>query len=360
MIDFPASPTNGQVFINGGQSWTWDGVKWVPSGTTVMPPLATGDNRIINGDMRIDQRNQGAGGTAGGYTIDRWNYGASQASKVQWGRIAGPAVLGFPYCFAFTSSSAYASLAADNFNLNQPIEADFVSDFAWGTPSAQPVTLSFLVFSSLTGTFSGSLCNNGATRSYPFTFPIPTANTWTKIVITIPGDTGGTWLMSGNGVGVYVRFDLGSGTTNRGPANAWATTTSPGYIGVTGAVSVVGTNAASFYLTGVKLEVGSVATPYNRQTLAKSMADCQRYYQQFVYTSAAYAGAGTLTQPGFTLLTSMRAAPTAAIIGNVTYTNASALSFTPRGDGQTVNPVLTVTATGGFAGTATVSFNAEL
>ena len=72
------------------------------------------------------------------------------------------------------------------------------------------------------------------------------------------------------------RFDLGSGATSRGPADAWA---SANYIGATGAVSVVATNGATFNVTGVKLEIGSVATPFNRQSLAKSMADCQRYYQ---------------------------------------------------------------------------------
>ena len=110
--------------------------------TTVVP---MGDNRIINGDMRIDQRNDGASGTATGYTVDRWNYYGDSGEQ---GNVAAitrrPARRwGFRTVFSFTSSSAYTPLAADYFHFTQAIEADMVSDFAWGTANAQPVTLSF-------------------------------------------------------------------------------------------------------------------------------------------------------------------------------------------------------------------------
>src|SRR4029077_4946774 len=148
--------------------------------------------------------------------------------------------------------------------LTQIIEADMISDLAFGTAQAQSVTLSFWAYSNQTGTFSGALVNSSSNRSYPFTYVISVANTWTRIVITIPGDVAGTWVMSGNGASLNVRFDLGSGATYRGPANAWA---AANYVGATGAVSLSPTNLAFFALTGVKLEVGSVATPYNRQSL---------------------------------------------------------------------------------------------
>src|SRR4249919_3258248 len=186
MLDFPASPTVGQTFSAAGVTWTWDGVKWTAMGLSVAYVPVAGfvpamnDNRLINGDMRIDQRNNGASGTASGYTVDRWRYNANQANKGTWGRTAfgwG----GFPYALFFQSSSAYTSLAADIFAFYQPIEADMVSDFLWGSTSAQPVTLSFWVSSGLTGTFSGSICDFAATRSYPFTYSVPTANVATKI-----------------------------------------------------------------------------------------------------------------------------------------------------------------------------------
>jgi hypothetical protein len=278
MINFPDSPSIGQTFVSSGQSWTWDGVKWTPSGTVVMPPLATGDNRIINGDMRIDQRNNGATGTAGGYTVDRWQYVPTQAGKIGWGRnyssIGGP--VGIPYCLGLQTIVAYTPLTTDYFFLYQMIEADMVSDFAWGTPNAQPVTLSFWAYCNVTsGNYSGSIRSGAGGRSYPFSFPL-VANTWTKIIVTIPGDTGGTWTMSGNAGALNVAFNLGAGSNALGPANAWA---SAGYIGVTGSVQSVATLNGGLWISGVKLEVGSIATPFNRQTMAKSLADCQRYYQ---------------------------------------------------------------------------------
>ncbi len=296
MLDFPASPTIGQQYTAAGVTWVWDGVKWLPSGLspTVVPGI--NDNRIINGDMRIDQRNAGAVGTATGYTVDRWAYYDTQPSKGSWQR-TGPAAapVGFPYALFFQSLSAYVSSATDVFELLQAIEADMVSDFAWGTANAQPVTLSFWAWSTLAGTFSGAILNYAATRSYPFSYSLPTANTWTKIIITIPGDTGGAWVMSGNSGAFYLIFDLGCGSTVRGTANAWQ---AGAFYGVTGSVSVVGTNNAAFQVTGVKLETGSVATPFNRQSLSKSLADCQRYYEKS-YNAEDTPGTATIVSGEF-------------------------------------------------------------
>ena len=274
-------------------------------------PVAMNDNRIINGDMRIDQRNGGAAGTAAGYTIDRWIYSATQTSKGAWGRYSPAALvsLGFAYALSFTSSSAYAPLASDNFSMRQALEADMVSDFAWGTANAQPVTLSFWAISTLTGTFSGSFRDYAGTRSYPFNFPIPAANTWTRTVITVPGDMSGSWVMSGNGGAVVLCFDLGSGPTFRAAAGAWA---AGNFVGALGAVNLIATNGGQLGLTGVKLEIGSVATPYNRQSLTKSMADCQRYYQTFngyaLTVLANGSWSGTILNVYFQ--TAMRATPT--------------------------------------------------
>ena len=308
----PLSPVSGALWYDsvGGQMYVWytdpNTSQWVPTTNQMGGGYATqayvdsavngarvGDNRIINGDFRIDQRNAGASGTAIGYTVDRWGYAASLPSKGTWGQnLLGWSRPDFPYCLGFQSSSAYASLATDNFRFNQVIEADMVGDFAWGSASAQPVTLSFWAASTLTGVFGGAIRNSTGTRSYPFSFSLPSASTWMKITITIPGDTAGTWVMKGNAAALYLEFDLGCGSNFRGSANIWA---SANYLGATGAVSVVGTNGATFYLTGVKLEIGSVATPFNRQSLAKSMADCQRYYYQGVPPLRGATGAlGTL------------------------------------------------------------------
>ena len=247
------------------------------TGQVVVPNLSApgviGDNRIINGDMRIDQRGvaSGAGGTAGGYTLDRWRYNSNIAGKITWARQTSPSGPSeFPYYLVTVSQSAYTPAAGDFFYIGQTIEADMISDFAWGTANAQSVTLSFWALSSLTGIFSGVVQNYATTRSYPFSFSLPAPNTWTKIVITIPGDTGGTWVMSGNVAALSLLFDLGSGSNFRSAfPNAWNT---GNYVGVTGSVNVVGTFNARLSITGVKLETGNVATPYNRQSMAKSWA----------------------------------------------------------------------------------------
>ena len=228
------------------------------------------------------------------------------------------AALGFPYYLGFTSSSAYTPAAGEIFNFQQRIESDMVSDFAWGTAGAQPVILSFWAFSSQAGMLGGSIRNDTATRSYPFSFSL-LASTWTKIVITIPGDTTPGWTMFGGSYGLSVVFDLGSASNMRGPAGVWAGTN---YVGVTGAVSVVGTNAATFNVTGVKLEIGSIATPFNRQSLAKSMADCQRYYSNTVGVwFQAYSNAGQNIGQAISF-PMMRAAPT------ITFTNVSSSNCT--------------------------------
>jgi hypothetical protein len=353
----PASTT-----VLGGVKVDGTSIKAAADGTisTVLIPM--GDNRLINGDMRIDQRNNGASGTAiaSGYWIDRWLYFATQPGQFQCGRNLGPPgsfAPGFPYCLGFGSLSAYAPLAGDTFGFSQMIEADMVSDLQWGTANAQPVTLSFWAISTLNGTFSGSIRNAATTRSYPFSFSVPSSAVWTKIVITIPGDTAGAWVMSGNAGALSVAFDLGGSTTYRAPAGAWAT---GNFVGANGAISVCATNNASFYVTGVKLEVGSVATPYNRQSLAKSLADCQRYYYSGPneYTSG-WADAPLVIYDIRVLKQSMRVAPTITINANH-YDNATDIGL---GSSTTDDflVVLTAATTANMAGAwYTYTADAEL
>jgi hypothetical protein len=237
-------------------------------------------NRIINGDMRIDQRNAGASytqtGAAGQYSLDRWNVSGDITSKFSVQQNAGSVTppTGFTNYLGATSLSAYSVPVSEAYIIRQQIEGFNVADLAWGTASAKTVTLSFWVRSSLTGTFGGVLKNSGNNRSYPFTYTISAANTWEQETVTIAGDTSGTWLTN-NGIGLMVIFSLGSGSSVSGTAGAWAASS---LFSATGAVSVVGTNAATWYITGVQLEVGSVATPFERRDYGRELAMCQRYY----------------------------------------------------------------------------------
>ena len=252
-------------------------------------------NRIINGDMRIDQRNAGASGSAGGYTVDRWAYFQTVGSKGSWQQNAGAVTppAGFTNYWGFTSSSAYSVGSGDLFVIRQFIEGYNVADLSFGTANAKTVTISFWVRSSLTGTFGGSLLSGTEARSYPFTYTISSANTWEQKTITIAGDTTGTWATN-NTAGMELAFGLGAGSSYSGTAGAWASASA---FTATGATSVVGTNGATFYITGVQLEIGTSATPFERRLYNQELANCQRYlpafsgtfntFPAFVYTTTA-------------------------------------------------------------------------
>ena len=276
--------TNNIIDASGGNTAT------INSMTPTADSLQGFRNRIINGDMRIDQRNAGASVTPTGntYTIDRWVAGMSQSSKFSVQR-STTAPTGFINSALITSTSAYSVTSTDRFAFSQFIEGLNCTDLGWGTASAKTITLSFQVRSSLTGTFGGALQNNAADRSYPFTYTISAANTWETKTVTIAGDTTGTWLTN-NEIGIQVRFSLGTGSTYSTTAGAWV---AGDYRSATGATSVVGTSGATWYITGAQLEVGSVATPFERRDYGRELIMCQRYYYKQKATSAgSYFGAG--------------------------------------------------------------------
>ncbi len=231
-------------------------------------------NRIINGAMVIDQRNAGASVTFNDETfpVDRFRGHCTQTSKLTAQR-SSTAPTGFSNSLLLTSSSAYSVTSGDIFVLGQGIEGFNVADLGWGTASAATVTLSFWVRSSLTGTFGGALRNSAGNRAYPFTYTISVANTFEYKTVTVVGDTSGTWLTD-NGVGIRLVFSLGAGSTYSGTAGAWA---GSNFWSATGATSVVGTNGATFYITGVQLEKGSTATSFDYRPFGTEFALCQRY-----------------------------------------------------------------------------------
>ncbi len=256
------------------------------------PPNSMGfRNRIINGEMRIDQRNAGASinPTDGQFVVDRFAIGVSQTSKLTAQR-STVAPAGFTNSILVTSSSAYSVLTADYFAVNQSIEGFNVADLGWGTANAQAVTLSFWVRSSLTGTFAGSLRNSASNRSYPFSYTILAANTWEQKTVTIAGDTSGTWVTD-NGIGIKVWFAFGVGSTYTGTAGAWV---AGNFVSATGATSVVGTSGATFYITGVQLEAGTVASPFERRDYGRELMMCQRYYEKY----SAYGSASLFSNVG--------------------------------------------------------------
>ena len=287
--------TNAITDASGGNTATINGQ------TPTVSNMA-GRNRLINSDMRIDQRNAGASVTNDSadlkFAVDRTNiYGAVSSkftAQQNAGSVTPPA--GFSNYLGCTSSSAYTVGANENFWVQQRIEGYNVADLDWGTANAKTVTLSFWVRSSLTGTFGGSFQNSASNRSYPFTYTINTANTWEQKTVTVVGDTSGTWLTT-NGVGIKVTWGLGIGSTYSGTAGAWA---GANYNAPTGAVSVVGTSGATFYITGVQLEEGSVATPFERRLYGQELALCQRYYEWGAASGSGYAAITAIFDAGST------------------------------------------------------------
>ena len=294
------------ALTTGGPSWDSSG-NLSTAGLVVMPSSFL-RNRIINGDMRIDQRNAGAQITAanltsGTYMVDRFYYGAAQTSKFTAQQNAGSVTppVGFTNYLGMTVASAYSVVASDYFFVAQRIEGFNVADLAWGTANAKTVTLSFQVYSSLTGTFGGSIYNQAGTYSYPFSYTISSANTWTAITVIIPGSTNGVWLTT-NGFGMQITFGLGAGSTYTAPANAWVAGL---YTQANSTVSVVGTSGATFYITGVQLEVGTVATPFERRQYTTELQLCQRYYLQWT---------GSAVSNGFPAIGSGYAASTSQLV----------------------------------------------
>ena len=294
--------------------------------SSYVPP--TMKNRIINGNMAIDQRNAGASvtnGTGDTFPVDRFLITGQNASKFTAQQNAGSVTppAGFTNYLGCTSSAATSLGASDYYLVRQSVEGLNVADLDWGTANAKTITISFWVRSSLTGTFGGSLFNSAVNRSYPFSYTISAANTWEQKSITIAGDTSGTWLKT-NGVGIYINWSLGTGSTLSGTAGSWSSTA---YVSATGATSVVGVSGATFYITGVQLEVGSSATSFEWRPYGNELALCQRYYQKFSggLNGGPYQQYGMLSWEGagaawgvIPLKTTMRTQPTTASSGPFT------------------------------------------
>jgi hypothetical protein len=272
----------------------------------------TGRNLIINGAMQVDQRNITA--TADGYTLDRFRADHSTDGAFSVAQnTTSPA--DFEYSLKWTVTTADASLAATQYAyIRTRLEGNSVAHLNWGTSDAKAVTLSFYIRSSVTGTFGGAVWNGAFDRSYPFTYTVSSADTWEKKTITISGDTTGTWLTDTD-AGLNLAPFASAGSTYSGTAGAWA---GAGYVTATGATNIMSTLNATIYITGVQLEVGETATPFEHRSYGDELARCQRYYFRWNAggNSIAFCGGafnnGTSNSDGvFTFPVRMRIAPTA-------------------------------------------------
>ena len=269
-------------------------------------------NIIINGAMQVAQR--GTSSTSNGFLLDRFNIqnvsdGAFSATQ------DSSAPTGFENSLKIEVTTADTSLSAtQNLRCEYRVEGKDMFYLEWGTSNAKTITLSFYVKSSLTGTFSGAINNSDFNRAYPFTYTISSANTWEYKTVKIDGDTTGTWLVT-NGIGMNICWSLGAGSSRVGTADAWAAVNVQG---VSGQVELIGTVNATWQLTGIQLEVGEQATPFEHRSYGEELALCQRYFQIIpkytFFTGAVEVGTASL-RAGVPLARALRASPA---IGNIT------------------------------------------
>ena len=267
-----------------------------------------GKNRIINGDMRIDQRNAGAAVTGVGqaYGTDRWRAQIDVARITMQQSTDAPA--GFTNSLSITCTTASTSGQAF---IVQVIEGYNFADFQWGTSNAKPVTISFWVKCSLAGQHTCAFEDSDGTRCYSAIYYINTSDTWEYKTITIPGVTSGSLWNKTNGNGTQVIFDLGSASTQTG--NVWGTADAKR---ATGSVQVCSTVGAVFKVTGVQVEAGSVATPFEHRQYGQELALCQRYALKLNNPTETYGifcnGAAISTTDFYSGITgfNLRATPT--------------------------------------------------
>lgn len=300
----------------------------------VFAATGTNKNRIINGDMRIDQRNAGAavtspsGGTS--YVMDRWliaRFNDTTGTFTCAQNSTAP--VGFTNSALITVTAPQSSVPSNAvYRFSQSIEGFNVADMGWGTANAQTITVSFWVRSSITGTYGGRIRNSANSRSYVFQYTINNANTFEYKTITIPGDTSGTWLTN-NGIGLSIEFGLGDGSGFQGTANAWQ---AGEFTFASGNVQLINTNGATFYITGVQLESGDTATPFERRNYGDEELKCMRYYQRFGNAIANPAGeddgfmtfanySATAAYGGQKFTVPMRTRPTMVAAGCSYYSN---------------------------------------
>jgi len=269
-----------------------NGITFNDGSTQNTRPAVGFRNRIINGDCRIDQRNAGASLVTttdyNGYTIDRFYLAQNGVVRSTVGRSeVVPTGQGFTNSFLTTITTADAAVATGNKTMGYyyKLEGYNVSDFGWGTASAQTITISFWVRSSVAGTYSFTVTNTNFARNYNTSYTINAANTWEKKTFTIAGDTGATSIDTTNGHAIGLVFDLGYSTLYEGStANTWLATSA---LALSGCTKLAATAGATWYLTGLQLEAGSTATEFERRPIGTELALCQRYYYRQTKTSGA-------------------------------------------------------------------------
>ena len=286
-------------------------------------PIGGRRNLIINGAMQVAQRGTAFSVTNGtaGFAADRW-FLANVSGSTQSADNSTTTPAGFSNSFQLDVDNAVSSPASGAYAyIGHKIEAQNLQHLNYGSSSAKQLTLSFYVRSPKTGTHVVELFAQDGSRNVSATYTVNVADTWEEKSITFPADTGGT-INNDNGSGIEILFWLmaGSDLSGGGSLNTSWTTNPTTNTRVVGGVNVLDNASNNFYLTGVQLEVGTVATEFEHRSFGEELALCQRYYFAIETTASSQPlapyGAGvssTRVDFNYWLPVSMRAAPTVTV-----------------------------------------------
>jgi hypothetical protein len=311
--------------------------------------------------MQVAQRGTSAVTTSGSFPVDRWktasnasDFSAQQSSTVPSGE-------GFQYSVSISPSSTKTPGTGTYFAISHNIEGNNIYMLNWGTSAAKKATLSFWVRSSKTGTYSVGTKNAGATRAIVNEYTISSADTWEFKTITIPGVTDGSWPID-NTRGLTLDFWLAGNNAATSTIGSWLSANANMS---TNQVNFFDSTSNNFYLTGVQLEVGEQATPFEHRSFGDELARCQRYTCRWV-ANAQFAnflvGRSYNTTQGTAVMTtpvSMRALPTlttTSVSGNFTYSH-SALSLASHEDNLFQR--FTIASTGSFTANGAYAVEAD-
>ena len=288
-------------------------------------------NMIINGGMQVSQRGNITiphSGT-GVYTAkDRFSiYNGSSAEYTTKASEAAYPIEGFPQCLQLDVTTADTGLTAgDRSEIVYKAEGQDLQAWNKGRSTAKPVTLSFWIRTSVTGTYILECYDADNTRHICKPYTVSSANTWEKKVITIDADTTGTF-DNDNSESLSIRWWLIAGTTyNSGTLQTtWASAVSANR--AVGQVNAVASTSNFIYLTGVQLELGSNATPFEHRSYGDELHSCMRYYEKSdstIWSSTGYHD--SYIRMGQPLLVPKRAVPT-VVFGSVANSGGSAVTI---------------------------------
>lgn len=241
--------------------------------------LPTGNGSIVvNGDMAIDQVHEGGNLAGGGLAIDRWRITSSNgANRTSARAVDAPA--GYSYSYLYTNGTGIsAPIATATTNIFTQLESTAGQFLGWGAAGAKGVMFDFCAKSSLAGTYAAALANNAKNRSYVVSYTLASPNVWQCFSNAVPGDTTGTWnTITPGSMGIFVQFDLGSGSNFNTTAGAWQ---AGNFLNTAASLAVTTTTGQTLNFTAVHIYPGVVQTAYVPRPYAEELALAQRFYRK--------------------------------------------------------------------------------